>query len=327
MKSYRWGILGLGNIAQKFASDLNSVKGAKLYAVASRTERKAKAFAENNNAEMYYGSYRALADDPQVDIVYIATPHVFHMEHALMCIKRKKAVLCEKPVAMNSFQLEIMINAAKANKCFLMEGLWTNFMPHLQKVHQLNQKKTYGRCLKVEADFSFKAEFNPSNRLFNKDLGGGALLDIGIYPVYLALKFLGLPNDIKASCEYTSTEVDASNQIAFSYPNGTSAELSSSFLKTTPSKAKVYFEEATVEFGSRFHETDRLEIESKSGTDYFDFKYPTHGYQFEIQHVHDCLDRGLLESDQMPLKTSFELISTLDKIRKIIGLVYKEDNL
>jgi len=327
MKSFRWGIIGLGNIAQRFASDLNCVKGGELYAVASRSGDKAKTFAEKNNAQAYYDSYLALAKDPNVEVVYIATPHVYHAEHTLMCLKHNKAVLCEKPIAMNAHQFKTMEDAAKANRCFLMEGLWTNFMPHLQKVYELSQQKTYGRCLKVEADFSFKAEFDPSKRLFNKDLGGGALLDIGIYPVYLALKLLGLPDGIEASCEYSSTGVDVSNQIDFSYSNGASAELSSSFLKTTPSKAKVYFEQATVELGSRFHETDQLSIKTKTDTQSLDFNYPDNGYQFEIIHTQNCLDHRRLESDEMPLKSSFELISTLDKIRKIIGLVYKEDSI
>jgi predicted dehydrogenase len=293
--------------------------------VASRTEAKAKIFAENNNAEMYYDSYQALADDPQVDIVYIATPHVFHMEHVLMCIQRRKAVLCEKPIAMNVFQLEIMIDAAKANKCFLMEGLWTNFMPHLQKVHELNQKKTYGRCLKVEADFSFKAEFDPSKRLFNKGLGGGALLDIGIYPVYLALKFLGVPKHIEASCQFSSTGIDISNQINFKYNSGSTAELSSGFAKNTPSMATVYFEKATVEFGPRFHETDKLEIKTKTGTQSFDYNYPVNGFQFEIEHVQNSLHKGLTQSPEMSFEASLELMSTLDKIRNKMGLKYKED--
>ncbi|WP_083925460.1 Gfo/Idh/MocA family oxidoreductase [Psychroflexus tropicus] len=293
--------------------------------MASRSEAKARAFAKDNDAHVYYDSYQALAKDPKVDIVYVATPHVFHAEHTLLCLKQNKAVLCEKPIAMNVFQFKTMQEAAKSNNCFLMEGLWTNFMPHLQKVHELIQQNTYGHCLKMEADFSFKAEFDPYKRLFNKNLGGGALLDIGIYPVYLALKLLGLPQDIEASCEYSSTGVDASNQIEFKYANGASAQLSSSFLKTTASQAKVYFEEAVVEFGSRFHETDKFTIKTDTGTQSFDYNYPANGYQFEIEHVHRCLHRGLVQSPEMSLEASYQLISTLDEIRHKMGLQYKED--
>lgn len=323
--THNWGIIGLGGIAKKFASDLRDVEGANLYAVASRTQEKAQKFASEFNVETAYGSYEELAKDPKVDIIYIATPHVFHAENTLMCLEHKKAVLCEKPMAMNASQLKTMIETSKQKSLFLMEGLWTNFMPHLDKVHQINLHKTHGKCLKVEADFSFKAEFNTEKRLFNKDLGGGALLDIGIYPVYLALKFLGPPQDIEATCELSSTGVDISNQIHFKYASGATAELSSSFAKITPSQAKVYFENATVEFGSRFHGTDKLNIKTNSGVDHIDFHYPSHGYQFEIKHVQDCLEKELTQSPEWPLQSSLELLETLDKIREVMGLSYKED--
>lgn len=325
-KTHNWGIIGLGKIANKFASDLKDVEGANLYAVASRTLEKAQNFAREFEVKTTYGTYEGLAQDPKVDIIYIATPHVFHAENTMMCLKHGKAVLCEKPMAMNAVQLRSMIKTSKDNSLFLMEGLWTNFMPHLKKVHQLALHETHGKCLKIEADFSFKAEFDTEKRLFNKDLGGGALLDIGIYPVYLALKLLGPPQEIDASCEFSSTGVDVSNQINFKYASGATAQLSSSFAKSTPSKAKVYFEKATVEFGSRFHETDKLDIKTDSGVDHIDFHYPSHGYQFEIEHVQECLEKGLTQSPEMPLDASLELIETLDKIREIIGLVYGEDN-
>ena len=324
-KPYRWGILGLGGIAHKVASDLKQVEGAILYAVASRSLEKAKAFAGDFKAEKAYGSYKDLAKDPEVDIIYVATPHVFHFEHALLGLQHHKAVLCEKPIAMNAAQLSRMISEAKRKNMFLMEGLWTNFMPHVQKVYDLTQKEIYGKCLKIEADFSFKAEFDTEARLFNKNLGGGALLDIGIYPVYLALKLLGLPQDIKATAQFSKTGVDVSNAIQFQYPSGAVAKLSSSFAKTTPSKAKVYFEKASVELGSRFHQTDQLTITTEAGEEHLDFHYSPNGYQFEIEHVHDCLDQGLTQSPEMSLKASLELLQTLDTIRKQIGLRYKED--
>ncbi|MFD0931425.1 Gfo/Idh/MocA family protein [Psychroflexus salinarum] len=326
-RTHNWGIIGLGSIAQKFASDLKDVEGARLYAVASRTQRKARHFALKFEVEKVYGAYEELANDPDVDIIYIATPHVLHAENTLMCLDRGKAVLCEKPIAINTAQLKNMIETAKQKSLFLMEGLWTNFMPHLQKVNELTQNKTYGECLKVEADFSFKAEFDAEKRLFNKELGGGALLDIGIYPVYLALKLLGTPENIKANCKFSSTGVDISNQIDFKYASGATAQLSSSFARTTPSKARVYFENATVELGYNFHETDQLDIKTNSGVDHMDFNYPSHGYQFEIEHVQDCLEKGLTQSPAWPLQSSLELTETLDKIRNIMGLVYKEDEI
>jgi predicted dehydrogenase len=324
-RPYRWGIIGLGKIAHKFASDLMQVEGATLYAVASRSLEKANAFAADFKVKKAYGTYEDLARDLEVDIIYVATPHVFHFEHSVLGLQLHKAVLCEKPIGMNAAQLSRMISEAKRNKVFLMEALWTNFMPHLKKVHDLTQKETYGKCLKIEADFSFEAEFDADSRLFNKNLGGGALLDIGIYPVYLALKLLGLPQDIKASAEFSKTGVDVSNTMQFDYASGATAQLSSSIAKNTPSKAKVYFEKATVEMGSNFHETDQLTITTKAGEEHLDFHYLPHGYQFEIDYVQNCLDQGLTQSPDMSFNDSLELLQTLDSIRDQIGLRYKED--
>lgn len=324
-KTYNWGIIGLGKIAHKFASDLQDVEGANLYAAASRTLEKAEKFATEFKVENAFGTYEDLVKIPEVDVIYIATPHVFHAENTIMCLKHGKAVLCEKPIAVNAAQLKTMIETSKQKGLFLMEGLWTNFMPHLKKVHQLALHETHGKCLKIEADFSFTAEFDTEKRLFNKDLGGGALLDIGIYPVYLALKLLGSPQQIEATCEFSSTGVDVSNQITFTYASGATAQLSSSFAKSTPSKAKIFFEKATVEFGSRFHETDKLDIKTDSGVDHINFHYPSHGYQFEIEHVQECLEKGLTQSPDWSLQASLELLETLDKIREIMGLSYKED--
>jgi predicted dehydrogenase len=150
-------------------------------------------------------------------------------------------------------------------------------------------------------------------------------LDIGIYPVYLALKLLGVPQNIKANAQFSKTGVDVSNTIHFEYPSGAVALLSSSFAKSTPSKARVYFESASIEFGSRFHNTDQLSITTEAGEEHLDFHYLPNGFQFEIQHVHDCLERGLTQSLEMPLKASLQLLQTLDTIRKQIGLRYRED--
>ncbi len=321
----KWGILGLGKIAHKFASDLKTVQGASLHAVASRTQQKANEFSKKFKIQNAYGSYEALAKDPEVDVIYIATPHVFHASNSMLCMQHGKAVLCEKPIGINAQQLKQMIQSSTTHKAFLMEGLWTNFMPHLKNLQELIKLETYGKCLTIEADFSFKANVDPEKRLFNKKLAGGALLDIGIYPVYLALKLLGKPNQIHATAEFSSTGVDLSNQIQFHYQSGAIANLSSSFDKNSPSTAKIVFEKATVELGSRFHETDQLTITTDSEKNKIDFHYPTHGYQFEIEHVQDCLAKNLLESPEWPLKSSLELIGTLDKIRNEIGLKYKED--
>jgi predicted dehydrogenase len=189
-KTIRWGIIGLGRIAHKFAQDLQTVEGCELYAVASRAQEKADAFALQYHASKAYNTYEALTNDAQVDAVYIATPHVLHKGNTIMCLKKGIAVLCEKPFAMNLEEVIEMIAVAKAHNILLMEALWTYFLPHYQYVLKTLESKTYGNILKMEADFGFYREFNGEARFFKKSLGGGSLLDIGIYPIFAALSIL-----------------------------------------------------------------------------------------------------------------------------------------
>ena len=323
MTTTRWGILGLGKIAHQFAKDLQTVKGAKLYAVGSRTQAKADEFVEQYHAEKAYASYEELLDDKSVDIVYIATPNVFHCENTLACLHAGKAVLCEKPFAMNQSEVQKMIDLAKSKNIFLMEALWSNFMPTIETLKQYKTENTYGNIKHLQAEFCFEAPFDPEKRLFNPKLGGGALLDIGIYPVYLALKLLGKPRHISAKSKMSTTGVDLETQIIFDYDAGVKAELFCSFDKTTPSEALISFENAEIKLHSRFHDTDKMSITTKGKKTLKDFKYQAKGYHFEIAHVQECLAKGLSESPSMSFAFSLELIETLDEIRSKIGLEYK----
>mgnify|MGYP000952611482 FL=1 len=182
-KTINWGIIGLGNIAHKFATDLLTIEDAKIYAVASRNQEKANEFASKYNATKAYSSYEALAKDPHIDAVYIATPHTLHKENTILCLDHGIAVLCEKPFAMDSDELNEMIAKAKDKNVLLMEALWTYFLPHYRYVLKALEDRIYGDVIKLEADFGFYRAFDNSSRLFNKSLGGGSLLDIGIYPI------------------------------------------------------------------------------------------------------------------------------------------------
>ncbi|HMG93829.1 MAG TPA: Gfo/Idh/MocA family oxidoreductase, partial [Chryseolinea sp.] len=195
MQKIRWGILGCGKIARKFAADLKLVKDAALVAVASRDEQRAKEFSEAYNAQIAFNSYEALVSSDKIDAIYIATPHGFHHEHALICLNHKKAVLCEKALALNSWQVKEMIETSKTNKVFLMEAFWTKFLPQYQAVNDLINQGAIGKLKLIQADFGFLAETPTPQRLYDPKLGGGALLDIGIYPVFLALSLLGRPDD------------------------------------------------------------------------------------------------------------------------------------
>jgi predicted dehydrogenase len=321
-KKVRWGIIGLGGIAHKFAEDIQKVPNAELLAVASRYKAKADAFGIQYNAKRAYESYQLLADDPQVDAVYIATPHAFHKDLSLLCLNRKKAVLCEKPFAMNSIQVKEMIETAKDSGTLLMEALWTMFLPHYQMVLRLIKEGAIGNITGLEADFGFKAQYEPESRLVKKGLGGGSLLDIGIYPIFLALSVLGMPDEIEASATYFDSGADSSCDMIFSYGNHVKAHLHSSFLKQTPTVATIFGEQGKLHIHPRFHAPSSFSIEKEGKIEEFDFAVDTNGYSFEIEHFNNLLLNGKTESPLMSFRTSEQLIQLLDAVRTRIGLDY-----
>lgn len=321
-RKIRWGIIGLGSIAHKFATDLLTIEDIELYAVASRTQQKANDFALKYNATKAYGSYEDLAKDPKVDAVYIATPHSLHKRNTLLCLQNNIAVLCEKPFAMNSEEVNEMIDCAKANNVLLMEALWTYFLPHYQYVLNLLRENHFGRIVKLEADFGFKPEYDESSRLIKKSLGGGSLLDIGIYPIFAALSTLGMPKTIEASATYFDTDADSSCSMIFSYDNGVKAHLKSTFLENTPTEAIFYCEKGTLKINSRFHEPSTVTQFSDDGEKTIDFGYSTIGYNFEAEHFNQLLKQGKIESHIMAFGFSKKLIKLLDKVRKEIELEY-----
>jgi len=218
-KTINLAILGLGKIAHEFAKDVSLVEGVALVAVASRNLEKAKQFATEYDVANYYDSYKELATSPEVNLIYIATPNNFHFEHATLCIESGKAVICEKPFALNSTQVFKMIAKAKERQVFLMEAMWTRFIPATQRVIDIIADGTIGQITGINADFGFAAATDLNSRLYNKELGGGSLLDIGIYPIYLSYLLLGMPNHINATATLSSTGVDSNCEVLFKYAN------------------------------------------------------------------------------------------------------------
>jgi predicted dehydrogenase len=312
----RWGILGCGKIANRFANDLFLSKNAVLSACASREFEKSKDFALKYKAIHFFDSYEDLARCQEVDIIYIATPNSFHLEHSLLCLNNKKAVLCEKPLALNASQVKQLIKAAKDNNTFLMEAMWTGFLPNILCVQNEIKKGTIGDIIHLAADFGFATDYNPESRLFNPDLGGGSLLDIGIYPIYISLLFMGKPAKIQSSLRYTSSRVDASCSVLLSYENGKTAHLFSSFETTTDIKCEIFGTKGKIKIANRFHEQnefilsingmpDKIIVSEKIGF----------GYYYQIEHVNECLYQEQKESSIMPLSISFDLIEIMDEIR------------
>ncbi|MBU3821571.1 Gfo/Idh/MocA family oxidoreductase [Flavobacteriaceae bacterium XHP0103] len=323
-KKIKWGIIGLGGIAHKFANDLITIEDAELYAVASRSQEKADEFAQQYGATKAYASYEDLANDPNIEAVYIATPHALHKDNALMCLEKDIAVLGEKPFAMNAQEVDEMIAKAKEKNVLLMEALWTYFLPHYQYVLKELENKTYGNILKIESDFGFTMPYDTDKRLFNKSMGGGSLLDIGIYPIFSSLSTLGMPNSIEAKADFFENGTDSSCDMIFSYDNDIKSYLKSTIKEVTPTEAIFYCENGTIKINREFHIPTTVTIIANGEQRTIDFGYnpDIFGYRYEAVHFNQLLRAGKTESDIMTFDFSKKLIKLLDDVREIINLEY-----
>ncbi|WP_046758109.1 Gfo/Idh/MocA family protein [Kordia jejudonensis] len=321
-KKIHWGIIGLGSIAHKFAADLQRSDSAILHGVASRSMEKATEFASRYNAKKAYDSYEKLVNDPEIDVVYIATPHVFHFENTMMCLQKGKSVLCEKPMGIDTQQTQTMIAEAKARNLFLMEAIWTRFMPSIEKMLQLLNEKVIGDISSVHADFGFRTEFDPESRLFNKKLAGGSLLDIGIYPIFLSLLVLGIPSDIHAVARMTPTEIDSFCAMLFHYSTNEKAVLTSTFEANTPTEAFIHGTKGSIKLHRSFHEANTISLDIDGEITVFDLPHTGNGYVHEIEEVNRCIRDGKTESATLPLAFSEQLIKIIDRVKAEIGLKY-----
>ncbi|MBK9737886.1 MAG: Gfo/Idh/MocA family oxidoreductase [Saprospiraceae bacterium] len=316
-------IIGCGKIAHKFVTDLALSEQSILYACAARDINLSRFFAEKHSAKAYFDSYDDLVLCPEVDVIYIATPHSFHMEHTLLCLRSKKAVLCEKPLAINSLQVNKMINTARVNQTFLMEAMWTAFLPNIINVHEFIKSNKIGQIRHLTADFGFKAEYNEASRLFNPELAGGALLDIGIYPIFISLLLLGKPKNIEAAATISPSGVDSSVSLLFTYDNGCTAFLFASVDVDSDTKCEIFGTEGKIEIPNRFHGQDHF-ILTKKGSEDQTIKSDLKGlgYYHEIEHVNNCLLKGFAESPVFGFDMSRQLIEIMDEVRKIIEVKY-----
>lgn len=322
-KTYNWGIIGLGWIAAKFAEGLKSTSKGRLLAVASRDKKKADAFASLYDVPIAYGSYEEIVKNKEIDIIYIATPHTLHCENTLMCLENKIPVLCEKPFAINSSEVYRMIKKAKENNVFLMEAMWTAFLPSLKKVKQVIETGRLGKIQFIRADFGINPGFNPEGRLFNLNLGGGSLLDVGIYPAFLSLEILGMPLEIKAMGTIGKTGVDENCGFIFKYSGGQICTLFSSIVTRSGIDAVISGEKAKIVMHSLFFMPTTLTLITNDGeiTDITP-SYTGNGYNYEAEEAMLCLDNKETESRIMSHKKSESLIKILDLIRQECGIFY-----
>jgi predicted dehydrogenase len=327
-RTINWGILSTGRISEKFALDLQLVPDAKLVAVGSRDKDRAFEFAKRFNAQKAYGSYEELASDKDIDVIYIGTPHISHCENALLCLDKGKAVLCEKPFAMNEKEVLRMILKAREKKVFLMEAIWTRFIPAIKKALELIESGAIGDIVHIKADFGYKAQYDPAWRLFNKELGGGCLLDIGMYPVFLILLLIGEPDEIAADAIMGRTGVDELISAYFKYDNGKMATLYSTLIANTPVEAEISGTKGHIRINRMWHMSRSLVLHLNDGQEEaFEYSYRGMGYEYEAEEVTSCLQRDMKESDLLPLEFSLRLIRVLDRIRKKCGIAYQADGL
>ena len=324
-----WGILGCGRIARKFAADLKYAENAALIAVGSRSRETAQEFVRDFPVRHMHDSYEALAANPEVDIIYIASPHGLHYEHTMLCLEHKKAVLCEKAFALNSRQAKEMIAAAQSKGVFLMEALWTKFMPHYNLVLQLINDGRLGEIQNMLVNFGFIPAPPIPQRLFDPSLGGGSLLDIGIYNVFMAMSVLGKPDIIESSMTPATTGVDEQCAVLFKYQNGAMAQLFASFSSNLATEADISGNKARIRLTSRFYEPGTTielypgRVDTRHIIPFH--KEPGFGYQFEARHAGDCLRMGMTESPIMSHQDTLLLMETLDRIRAAAGIRYAVD--
>jgi len=322
-RTINWGIIGPGKIANSFASSFHSVPDAKLYAVASRDREKARSFAKLYNIQKSYDSYDALANDPDIDVVYVATPHAYHREQTLLCLHNKKAVLCEKPLTLNHNDALEMIEAAKKNNVFFMEAMWSRFFPTTIKTLKLIHEGAIGEVKYLRADFGFKSPTkDPKSRLFDLALGGGALLDVGVYPLFLALLILGKPDAIRSFATLADTGADETTNAIFHYKNGAIANILSSIVVDTPKDAEIIGTNGTITIHSPWHKASSVTLKIGNDETRFDFPYDGTGFEYQIQEVMRCLHNNKKESDLMPFELSLKMAEVSDEIRRQCNINY-----
>ncbi len=326
MVSIRWGIIAPGRIAHKFASDFSLIHNHSITSVASTNIERARAFADKYKLSSFYGDYREMLTKEKLDVVYIASPHSFHFEQAKMCLDLGISVLCEKPVTIHSGQLKQLLALAVEKGLFFMEALWTVFLPTYTQIFEKINNGDIGSIIGVKADFGFHMPFDQESRLFNPSLGGGSLLDIGIYPLLLATLCLGYPNEIKALATLTELQVDDEMMAILKYNKRGLAQIQSTIRANTRTEAFIFGDNGSFWVPGRWIDSQIFYVLKSDGQEELVHSpWEGFGYQFQISAVEKCLVQGLSECPLVPHSLSIQLMNQMDEIRKQTGIVYPED--
>ena len=326
-QTIRWGILGTGWIAGDFATALAEIPDARLQAVGSRSKDKAELFGGRFNIPNRHSSYESLVSDPDIDVIHIATPHPFHKEHALLALEHGKAVLCEKPFTMNAVEAKAIIDCARVNGVFAMEAMWGRFTPGQAKVRELLAQSAVGDVLSFSGHFGASKEYDLSNRFFNLTLGGGALLDVGIYPLSLMFMVLGVPNSVQSVARIGPSGVDESFAASFGYANGKIATVSGTIRTKTPREAVIAGSEGYIKVSSPLTFAPEVSLH-RHGEDpqFYDTSYKGWGFIFEAKETMRCLRENLGESPLLPLDETRAIMQTMDTMRAQWTLHYPCEN-
>jgi predicted dehydrogenase len=318
----RWGVVGPGAIATGFADAMAQTDGGTIVAVASRSAERAAAFGDRFAIPSRYSDYEALAADPEVDVVYVATPQSRHEPDTLTMLEAGKHVLCEKPFALNAPQGARMVAAARARGLFLMEAIWSRYLPAYRSLVDVLAGDRIGEPLLVEADFGFRRPLEPDHRLFDLALGGGALLDLGIYPLQLCSLVLGSPEHVAADGVVGVTGVDEVNAAVLRYSGERLGVIKSAIRVRMSCTARISGTDGWIDLPMLMHCPNSLTVTTSAGSELIDGSYEGNGLRFEIEEVHRCLSEGLVESPIMRLDETLDLAATLDSIRAQLGVVY-----
>lgn len=318
----RWGILSTGWIAEQFVTDLRHLPDAEAVAVGSRTPASARAFADRFGIPRAHGSWAALVADPDVDAIYVATPHHAHFEASMLSLTAGKATLTEKPITLDFGGAEKLIKTAHGNGVFLMEAMWMRCIPAIRRAAGMIADGVIGDVTTVQADFGLPGPFSEPHRLVTKALGGGALLDLGIYPVTFAHLFLGVPQRIEAWASLTEGGVDDNTGMVFGYDSGALAMLACSLTGDTPRTATITGTLGRIEFRRGFFNPQGFTLWHGETAEEVAQPFPGKGYHFEVAEVQRCVSEGLLESPLIPHAETLAVMRTLDAVRSKIGVTY-----
>lgn len=322
----RWGLIGTGWPARELGRAVRASTAGAVVAVGSRDLERAQALAHELGARAHHG-YEALVGDPEIEAVHVATPHSLHREHALLAIEAGKHVLVEKPFTRNATEAREVLAAAKSGGVFVMEAMWTRFLPHMVLVRELVRQGAVGEVVAIHADHGQRVDFDPTHRMYAPSLAGGALLDLGVYPIAFAHDVLGAPSRVQASSRLAPTGVDRSTAVILDHEGGGTAVLYATSCSRTPTSATVVGTEGRLEIGGDFYKPNQVVL-TKGGTSVRSaLTLPSSGFEYQVAEVARQVAAGASQSETMPWRASVEIVSVMDEVRRLVGVRYPGERL